>query len=677
MRKDSGQVLLAGVIMMTIIIMCILYMFDVHNVIRGKLKVETGQQAAALTGAAWQRNSLNLIGEINIFKACAAMLEGEENWTNPLPAKPEEKTPPPPGTSAREKYDAQLLRRRNALQGRIDLLSEMQTRIAFIGPLIGFASAQQAASANGMPRVSRRAMENYLRRVLTSYRYSQELGGAADVINNYRWRDPYITLLSEISASGIAVYPNVRAARAPIADPPQLAMESFYEDIYRHAQEIAAGDPPPKQSTWHDTLYDMAKNYQLWNDSHLQGKWWNIDFSLNKFPDESEIFTLGVRNGFSRYSGYSSYDNHDWNISRNIYELTAQQPDLQSTVYRTAADLPNGVNMKWFCYDESWYPEYYRTVSSNYDSDHYDYWFNKEILRSKVKQQYMYEGPAAYVEGADINITRVVRQQANKSLRKPFSSKSTQHVLIGPKHNSTSSSEHYATDYRPGSIAKTLGALANNNPPTAIPLVMPVFDQVVLMPTYMPIPYGFSVLRDYSSALEEFLNWLAAEESLTSPRNPLPNGCEHFLEALKMLLNRKTFLNYGYNPDCNVTLTEEMLDKWKTIAKDHIYSRENSSGLGWLQEPRLCFETFGTTLPVNEKGEFTDYINGGLARRIYADDSRNYYYVIDSKGKIITNDDLDPTIRYNYGGGTCNCPDCGGFGRPNGKPDFQKGPPRL
>ena len=250
MRKDSGQVLLAGVIMMTIIIMCILYMFDVHNVIRGKLKFETGQQAAALTGAAWQRNSLNLIGEINIFKACAAMLEGEENWTNPLPAKTEEKTPPPPGTSAREKYDAQLLRRRNALQGRIDLLSEMQTRIAFIGPLIGFASAQQAASANGMPRVSRRAMENYLRRVLTSYRYSQELGGAADVINNYRWRDPYITLLSEISASGIAVYPNVRAARAPIADPPQLAMESFYEDIYRHAQEIASGDPPPKQSLY-------------------------------------------------------------------------------------------------------------------------------------------------------------------------------------------------------------------------------------------------------------------------------------------------------------------------------------------------------------------------------------------------------------------------------------------
>ena len=67
MKRESGQVLLAGVIMVTVLLLAVLYMFDVHNVIRGKLKMETGQQAAALTGAAWQRNSLNLIGDINIF----------------------------------------------------------------------------------------------------------------------------------------------------------------------------------------------------------------------------------------------------------------------------------------------------------------------------------------------------------------------------------------------------------------------------------------------------------------------------------------------------------------------------------------------------------------------------------------------------------------------------------
>ena len=94
MKKDSGQVLISGVIMLTLLLLTLLYMFDVHNVIRGKLKLETGQQAAALAGAAWQKNSLNLIGEINLFKACSALLEGDDHWTHPLPDVPEDKNDP-------------------------------------------------------------------------------------------------------------------------------------------------------------------------------------------------------------------------------------------------------------------------------------------------------------------------------------------------------------------------------------------------------------------------------------------------------------------------------------------------------------------------------------------------------------------------------------------------------
>lgn len=673
-NNENGQVLLAGVIMMTILIMCILYMFDVHNVLRGKIKLETGQQAAALTGASWQRNSLNLIGEINIFKACSTLLEGEEHWNNPLPEKPKEKEPPPAGTPDRVRYDEKMHRRQKALQGRIDLLTEMQTRVSFIGPLIGFASAQQAAAANGIPRSSRQALENYLKRVLTSYRYSSQFGGAQDIINNYRWRDPYITLLSEISANGVAVYPNVRAARAPITTPAVLALEQFYLDILRHAEEIASGDPP-EQSTWIDTLREMALDYNTWNDSHFDSKWWHIDFTLNKFPDESEIFSIGVRNGFSQYSGYSSYDDNENIISRHIYELAKNNPEIRDNLYRTSADLLRQVNMKWFCYDESWYPEYYRAAASDYDANHYDYWFNRQALRSKVKPQYIYEGPAAYVESSDVSISRIVRQTANRSVSNPLRERAQSHVVIGPKHAQKSYSENYATDFRPGAIAKTLGELANGNPPTAIPLVMPVFDKVVLMPTYMPIPYGFSVLRDYQSMLDDFLNWLAAEKSLRNPSRPLPAGGEYYLDLLKQLLNRKTFLNYGFNPGCSVILTEDMLNKWKNIRSGLIYSQKNLSGLGWLQEPKNCTDPFNTSKPAQRKIQCTDYINGGMAWRIYESLDSNNYFVIDSNGKIITNNDIDPTIRYNYGG--IDGPGGPSFGRPDGKPDLQKGPPRL
>ena len=331
--------------------------------------------------------------------------------------------------------------------------------------------------------------------------------------------------------------------------------------------------------------------------------------------------------------------------------------------------------MKWFCYDESWYPEYYRSVSSSYDEDHYGYWFNRQALRKKVKPQYIYEGPAAYVEGADVYLNRVVRQGARRSPGRPIYDLNRRSIRLGPKHDMKAGNEHYATDYRPGAIAKTLGELANGNPPTAVPLVMPVFDKVVLMPTYMPIPYGFSVLRDYNSLLDEFLNWLAAEDSLENPKHPLPGGCEDFLEALKLLLDRKTFLNYGFNPGCTVQLDLPLLRKWEKVRKDHLYSQENQTGLGWLQEPQLCKDTFNKERPKDREVQVPDYINGGLALRIYTDFTALSYYVVDSNGKIITNDDLDPTVRYNYGG-----PEYGGgpgFGRPDGKPDFQKGPPRL
>lgn len=659
MKKDSGQVLISGVIMLTLLLLTLLYMFDVHNVIRGKLKLETGQQAAALAGAAWQKNSLNLIGEINLFKACSALLEGDDHWTHPLPDVPEDKNDP--------EYQQKRKERRDALQGRIDLLTEMQTRVSFIGPLIGFAAAQQAAKANGLPAARREAMYNYLRRVSSSVRY----GGTENTINNYRWRDPYIMLLSEITERGIAVYPNIRTASSPVVDPPELANEEFYAEILRHLAEIEAGDPP-EQSSW----LALRKFVKEWSHLEFQGKWWNIDYTLNRFPDECEIFTLGVRNGFSSYSNYLTYDDHNWNITSALFRSAAGSPDIQNSIYRSAGDLPSGVNMKWFCYDESWYPEYYRSASSQYEDDHYDYWFGGKTLRRKVKKQYRYEGPAAYVEGSDVYIDRAVRQRVRRKRAEFITKKERSSVRVGPKHESQSDNESYSTSYRPGAIAKTLGELANGNPPVSVPLVMPVFDKVVLMPTYMPIPYGFSVLRDHYSILATFLSWLAAENSLTDPEHPLPAGCENFLKALKTLTDPE-FRSYGYNHHCTVNLTLAMLRKWDNIRKQYVYTKTNRSGLGWLQEPKLCIDTANADTIREQEVYVEDHINGGKALRIYTDRVARTYYVVDSTGKIITNDDLDPTLMYNHGGGTCNCQNCCGFGGKTHKPDTQKGPVRL
>ena len=68
LRSERGQTLILGLMAVIILIVGILVLFDVQRVIRGKVKVMSAIDAAALTGAKWQQNTLNLIGEMNLIK---------------------------------------------------------------------------------------------------------------------------------------------------------------------------------------------------------------------------------------------------------------------------------------------------------------------------------------------------------------------------------------------------------------------------------------------------------------------------------------------------------------------------------------------------------------------------------------------------------------------------------
>ena len=69
-KGERGQTLLFGLIAMVILVVAIFVLFDLHTVIRFKVKAQNAVDAAALTEAKWQKDSLNLIGEINLVKAC-------------------------------------------------------------------------------------------------------------------------------------------------------------------------------------------------------------------------------------------------------------------------------------------------------------------------------------------------------------------------------------------------------------------------------------------------------------------------------------------------------------------------------------------------------------------------------------------------------------------------------
>ena len=666
-NQQSGQVLITGVIMLIALLLMLLSLFDVHNLIRAKFKFETAQQSAALAGAKWQKESLNLIGELNILKACVTLLEGEKNWDIPLPPNDEE--------------NAEI--RKKAIQGRIDQLTEMQTRVSFIGPMIGYGAAQQAAKANGMRTIKyganegNQALSTYINRL-----YMRRAAGKIYPVNNYDWFDPYLAMVTAIANSGVAVLPNARGTGRPAVTPSELGNTSFYESLLKHKAEIALINNRKKrtvgdQSSWLGITRRFVRDYTTWQDQVLgDTRYWDIDYNMSSFPNESEIFTLGVQTGFSadRYWDYEpTFMSGAGNYSAN-------------PKYASSAVLPG--DMKWFCYDDTWYPDYYANRFTDYKSEHFDYWFGGNILRSKVKSKYHYEGTAAYAETASLDIDRAMRFKPEKKYRNTKSGiirkTSDTAATVGPRRAGTDyESDTFSTSYRPGAIAKVLGELQDEKAPITIPIVLPVFDQAVLMPTYMPIPAGFEVLRNLKSPLDDFLAWLAREDVQTvfNYKDAPADYLKEYLEALQALANGKEFRYFGYNPEAAKTAQElyqnnrNFLFTWEKNYDIYTYSANNPGGLGWLQEPRRCYEV-SKGKKANTTAEVPDTINGGTATRYYV--SNLVYYVVDSTGKVITNEDSDPTINYTTHDPGCTCGKCkGGDPLIPSNHNSQKGPPRI
>ncbi|MBS1371302.1 MAG: hypothetical protein HPZ91_15250 [Lentisphaeria bacterium] len=654
---ESGQVLLTGIIMMLILLLGILLIFDVHNVIRAKYKVETAHQAAALAGAEWQKESLNLIGEINLIKACETMLEADDRW----PA-----STPDPELEAGDQ-------RRQELQARIGILTEMQTRISFLGPLVGFAAAQQAAKQNGLNpggvsldqyNPMRKPLQDYVDLLDENRRYLN-----VETVNNFRWREPYRNMVQSIVDQMVAVFPNARVAGNPIVDPAGLAKSALYAEILQHRSEISAADPPT-QSSWLGVIYPFVKNK---SDADYEGKWWNIDYAMSDFPNESEIFTLGVQ-----YSSWGYDDTTRDLIQRMLPDQTLYHPN----------DLPS---IRFCLFDNFWYPSYYRQNYSGYDDDHFNWWYDAGVLRKPVRRQYVYEGPAAYAEGS-VLLDMVSRYDYDSSrgsgarqmeLDKRFRHRSWKNDSdgenlfrrrVGTRRTSTASGEN-TTDYRPGAIAKVLGELDGDMPPITVPVILPVFTNTTLTPTYMPLPYGFGVLRTANSALDRFLNWLSRQESLFDYDESPPLGTEIYLRALQYLTDGAGFRYYGWNPSWNASSFDSAYAaRADRLFSDRsfVYSQSNPSGAGWLQEPQI-FTVFSSA----ERGvkEVTDHRNGGIAYRFFRSSGSSEYIVVDSKGHIVTNDEQDPTVLYSAGG----YPGGGGpgFEGTQNRPDTQPGPPRI
>lgn len=532
--REKGQTLILALIFVVILLLAIIFLFDLHSIIRVKVKAQTAADAAALTAANWQMHSLNLIGELNLVKACTVLVSDI----------------PPFGDDTPE-----------GLTESSEILTEMQARVSFVGPLIGVGAAQQAAKNNGMNPVNQYTtmLSNHISELYNDDYYGEE--AVPQEVEGYAWRTPYIemveTIGSVIGQGGVAACPNVEYARLPEVTPEWLMDLQLYYAI--------------SAEYWcYWRLRDILKNFSF------DGKWWDIEIDENAdFPEESEYIPL--------YVEYTDAGDMEAFASAESYlnELAAERGLTVSDQYD--ADEPEDTDdinnpfpyLKWCVYKSQWWTE----VPS-------EEWTDATYLRSELKPEYIYGGAVAKMtceaEPPVVSDSYAVHSLASER-------------LITAQTASSSSVTSSA-------LAKPLGSLGDGLPPYLAVMVLPVFDKVRIIPVAMQNPTGEYDPCDVDLFnLLEFLKWADEVDDLSNPGSSPPAGTEEYLACLQNL-NDVTWRSQGYNRSYSETIPTEPYD-----------SETNPSGAGWLQMAyEYEYDGEGEPVAILETNEDTcdDWVEG-------------------------------------------------------------------
>jgi hypothetical protein len=514
-RDQRGQTLLLAALALVILLLAVLFLFDLQAIIRVKVKTQTAADAAALAGANWQTHSLNLIGEINLIKACTVLVSDI----------------PPYGDDSPE-----------GLAASGNLLTEMQSRISFVGPLIGFGAAQQAAKNNGMNPVEHWTgfmRSNYIAQLMVDespadplatdeyYEDWTRYGGHPKGIEGYSWRQPYRMMIENAIIGGVAARPNMEGA-LPAVDPPWLMDLGLYDAI--------------GAEYWcYFTLRNLLKSYDF------GGKWWDVEViqDAQDFVRESEIFPL--------YVSYTS-DQFAYDTAKDyLAQLAAARGLTLADEYDT--DEPEDTDdintplpyMKWCIYEENW--------RSSTPGEGWIDGSSPLFLRSPLREEYIYGGAVAKVNC-----------QADAA---SVSDRYRVHSLKGDRLISADASSTKRSDS--SSLAKPLGSLGTGEPPFLATMVLPVFTGARLIPVAMQDP-GDNLANQELYDLVVFLEWLATVDDLDNPASSPPAGTEFYLTCLQRL-NNEEWRSKGWNRN----YTEGDLP---TVAYD---PTSYPTGAGWLQ----------------------------------------------------------------------------------------------
>ncbi len=299
LQSEKGQTLVLAILIMIIILFAIVFMFDYQNVVRGKIKSQMANDAAAIAGANWQMHSLNLIGELNLVKACDVMLTDFSELEYDL-------------------YDEEGIPERQRLMESSAIITEMQQRVGFIGPMIGYAAAQTAAKNNGIIHTG---IGDYMQahiELLEADVYTKS--------DTSFMKEAYLNMIKMIADSGVAIFCYATWAQNPqFENSPYigyLSEKSFYENI---ETAIAHGT-----QGW----CDLKTVLESMHGTDETTKWWGTIIikpeSIN-FTDESEYFSLNISHSGTSGNYYAgkTYGMQDLlsENNRNLEENSWTEPE--------------------------------------------------------------------------------------------------------------------------------------------------------------------------------------------------------------------------------------------------------------------------------------------------------------------------------------------------------------
>jgi len=380
-KGKQGQVMVFLVMALVIMFFVVLWNFDLHKLIYVKSVSQNAGDSASLMGARWQGITLNLVGDLNIMQALA-LSTGD---TNVIPA-----------------------------------ISNIQARLCFVGPMVGFFAAQQAAKNNGiLPNVP---FSDYLIEHANEVRNDYtDIGDDGQMLfpppYPEAWTN-YADMLQFIGEEGVVAGPdNMRLYSDPFGSH-VLHRIDFYEAIagrnwcwfFHHEPTL---------------LEDYQNFFPCW--------WPPLPLPPVAHYGNSEIFGLGLR----------TVEMSLESTSLTVPELNdiAAERELGGTVTSNAAEQ----SATWFCYDPSVWTDW--TIL--YDNDDHAF-----PLVGELKDQYNYAGADS-----------VVRIEAT-----------TGRLTPGAGGASVSNTIIWT------SAAKPFGYLDNDRRPDTYGIVLPAFHDVRMIP---------------------------------------------------------------------------------------------------------------------------------------------------------------------------------------------------